>query len=57
MQEEVAEKILKTAEEACFDVMFEIHKVARRHNTAIVVEVGDVHAEKHPFTDIELSAH
>ncbi|MCG7639746.1 MULTISPECIES: hypothetical protein [Alteromonas] len=46
MQEEEAEKILKAAEEACFDAIFEIHKVARRHNTSIVVEVGGVPVEK-----------
>ena len=48
MQEEEAEKILKAAEEACFDAIFEIHKVARRHNTSIVVEVGGVPVEKKP---------
>jgi len=56
MQEEEAEQILKAAEEACFDAIFEIHKVARRHNTSIVVEVGGVPVEKPPLTDKELSA-
>lgn len=57
MQEEETKKILEAAEEACFDVMFEIHKVARRHNTFIVVEVDGVPTEKHPLTDKELSAY
>lgn len=56
MQEEEAEQILKAAEEACFDAIFEIHKVARRHSTSIVVEVGGVPVEKKPLTDKELSA-
>ena len=57
MQEEEAEKIVKAAEEACFDAIFEIHKVARRHNTSIIVEIGGVPVEKPPLTDKELSAH
>ncbi len=57
MQEEESEKILKAAEEACLDAKFEIHKVARRHNTTIVVEVGGVPTEIQPLTNEELNAH
>ena len=57
MQEEEAEKILKAAEDACFEAMFEIHKVARRHNTSIVVEVGGVPTEIQPLTNEELNTH
>ena len=56
MQEEEVERILKDAEEACFDAIFEIHKVARRHNNFIVVEVGGVPVDPPPLTDKELSA-
>ncbi|WP_370135758.1 hypothetical protein [Alteromonas sp.] len=56
MQEEEAKEILKAAEKACLDAMFEIHKVARRHNTTIVVEVGGVPTQKQPLTNEELNS-
>tara|TARA_Y100000296_G_C4999212_1_gene169312 strand:+ start:278 stop:496 length:219 start_codon:yes stop_codon:yes gene_type:complete len=55
MQEEEAKEILKAAEEACFEATFEIHKVARRHNNSIVVEVGGVPTEIQPLTNEELN--
>ncbi|MBT48648.1 MAG: hypothetical protein CL491_00895 [Acinetobacter sp.] len=56
MQKEEAEKIQKAAEAACYDAMFEVHRMARKYNTNVVIEVGGVTVETQPLADAELKA-
>ena len=56
MQKEEAEKIQKAAEDACYDAMFEVHRVAREYDTSVVIEVDGVTVETHSLTDAELKA-
>lgn len=54
MQKEEAEKIQKAVEDACYDAMFEVHRMARKYNTSVVIEVDGVPVETQPLTDAEL---
>lgn len=56
MQKEEAEKIQKAAEDACYDAMFEVHRMARKYDTSVVIEVDGVTVETHSLTDAELKA-
>ena len=56
MQKEEAEKIQKAAEDACYDAMFEVHRVAREYDTSVIIEVDGVTVETQHLTDAELKA-
>ena len=51
-----AEKIQKAAEDACYDAMFEVHRVAREYDTSVIIEADGVTVETQPLTDAELKA-
>ena len=48
------DKILKAAEKACYDAMFEVHRQARKHGTTVVSEINGVTLETQALTDGEL---
>ena len=48
------EKIEKAADAACYDAMFEVHRLAREHGTTVVIEVDGVTVETPPLTDGQL---
>lgn len=50
------EKIQKAAEDACYDAMFEVHRMAHKYGTSVVIEVNGVIVETQPLTDAELKA-
>ena len=54
MKKEDFEKIEKAVETACYDAMFEVHRVAREHGTTVVIEVDGVTVETPPLTDARL---
>ena len=56
MQKKEAERIQKAAEDACFDAMFEVHRMARKYGTTVVSEIDGVTVEKPPLSDEELAS-
>lgn len=56
MQKEEAVKIQKAVADACYGAMFEVHRIARKYDTPVVIEVDGVTVETQPLTDAELKA-
>lgn len=54
MLNEDAEKIEQAAEAACYDAMFDVHRLAREHCTTVVIEIEGVTVETLPLTDAQL---